>query len=97
MTYDIYYKHCRNLPTYSCHGWLAAIIMVQPIKRLITEKAKREAFLPTASIRKTALSEPNIAPKARRLLIQEACESLRWRAESIMEGMADEVYAMQIP
>ena len=45
MTYDI--KHCRNLPTYSCHGWLAAIIMVQPMKRLMTEKASKEAFLPT--------------------------------------------------
>ena len=38
------------------------------------EKANSEAFLLTASIRKTALSEPNIAPKASRLLIQEASE-----------------------
>ena len=61
------------------------------MNRLMTEKASREAFLPTASIRKTALKEPNIAPRAKRLLIQEAWESLRWRAESIMEGMAEEV------
>ena len=61
------------------------------MNRLMTEKASREAFRPTASIRKTALKEPNIAPRAKRLLIQEAWESLRWRAESIMEGMAEEV------
>jgi hypothetical protein len=40
---------------------------VQPMKRLITEKANRVAFLPTASMRKTALRDPNKAPRARRL------------------------------
>ena len=37
------------------------------MKRLITEKASREAFRPMASIRKTALREPNRAPIHRRL------------------------------
>ena len=33
------------------------------MKRLMTEKARREAFLPTASIRKTADREPSMAPR----------------------------------
>ena len=37
------------------------------MKRLITEKARREAFRPTASIKNTALNDPNKAPRARRL------------------------------
>ena len=34
---------------------------------VITEKASSEAFLPIASIKKTALKDPNKAPTARRL------------------------------
>ena len=46
---------------------------VQPMKRLITEKARREALRPTASIRKTALRDPNKAPIARRLPTTRIC------------------------
>ena len=40
---------------------------VQPMKRLITEKAKSDAFRPTASIRNTAEREPKSAPSASKL------------------------------
>ena len=40
---------------------------VQPMKRLMTEKARSEAFRPTASIRNTADSEPKRAPSASKL------------------------------
>ena len=35
------------------------------------EKANSEAFLLTASIRKTALNEPNIAPRASKLPVKD--------------------------
>ena len=37
------------------------------MKRLITEKARSDAFRPTASIRNTADSDPKSAPKANKL------------------------------
>ena len=68
------------------------------MKRLMTEKASSEAFLPTASIRNTADSDPNNDPIHRRLLIQVAWSRLMLMAScSMMEGMAEEVKAMQIP
>ena len=42
------------------------------MKRLITENASKEAFLPMASIRKTATIEPKRVPMHNRLLIQVA-------------------------
>ena len=68
------------------------------MKRLMTEKASSEAFLPTASIRNTADSDPNNDPIHRRLLIQVASSRLMLMASCyMMEGMAEEVKAMQIP
>ena len=49
---------------------------VQPMNRDMTEKASRDAFLPTASIRKTAEREPNMVPIQRREAIQEAWSSV---------------------
>ena len=46
------------------------------MKRDMTEKASRDAFLPTVSIRKTAEREPNMVPIQRREAIQEAWSSV---------------------
>ena len=40
-----------HLPAYSCQYWLAAMRSVHPMKSDMTEKARRAALRPTASIR----------------------------------------------
>ena len=60
------------------------------MKRDMTEKASREAFLPTASIRKTAERDPAIVPMQRREATQEAWSSVRVTASwAMMEGSAE--------
>ena len=58
--------HQNNLNLFQL-AWLAAMRRVHPMKRLMTEKARSEAFRPTASIRNTADSEPKRAPSASKL------------------------------
>ena len=69
------------------------------MKRLITEKARSDAFLPTASIKNTALRHPNRAPIQRRLLIQVACSMLMVMVALLLsrEGREGEEKAMHIP
>ena len=89
----------RNLPTHNCHTWEAAISRVQPINKLITEKANRDAFLPMASMRKTALRDPNKAPMQRRLLIQVAWSKVMVKVELLLtkKGMVGELKPIHIP
>ena len=89
----------RNLPTHNCHTWEAAISRVQPMNRLITEKANREAFLPIASMRKTALRDPNKAPMHRRLLIQVAWSKVIVKVVLLLtrKGMVGELNPIHIP
>ena len=69
------------------------------MKRLMTEKASSEAFLPTASIRNTADSDPNNDPIHRRLLIQVAWSRLMLMLELLcsMQVREGEEKAMHIP
>ena len=72
------------------HACEAAISSVQPMKSNMTEKASSEAFLPTASIRKTAEREPTMVPIQRREAIQAAWSSVMVTASwAIMEGRAE--------
>ena len=89
----------RNLPTYNCQAWEAAISRVQPMNKLITENANRDAFLPMASMRKTALREPNKAPMHRRLLIQVAWSKEMVKVELLLtkKGMVGELNPIHIP
>ena len=89
----------RNLPTHNCHTWEAAISRVQPMNRLITEKANRDAFLPMASMRKTALRDPNKAPMQRRLLIQVAWSKVMVKVVLLLtkKGMVGELNPIHIP
>ena len=55
---------------------------VQPMKRLMTEKARSEAFRPTASIRNTADSEPKRAPSASKLPAKSKNRRVQWYIET---------------